>query len=135
MRGYADHNFPAFAKATALLRSAGHEVFSPAEYDIAHGFDHQGVPDGCEDVPEFDLRKALAADLAWICAKADGVVVLPGWRASLGATAEAATALTLSLPVWELDVFLLYGADAAPVRGYTIADALTKQEVADAWPC
>ena len=54
------------------------------------------------EIPAFNLREALGADLAWICAEADAVAVLPGWENSLGAAAEVATARALGLPVWKL---------------------------------
>jgi nucleoside 2-deoxyribosyltransferase len=104
MRGYPEFNFPAFREGARVLREAGHEVFSPAEHDEANGLDVTGS-DGNQDAliaSGFDLRAALGADLAWICANAEAVVVLPGWEMSAGATAEAATAKALGLPVLEL---------------------------------
>ena len=62
------------------------------------------------------LIALLAADLAWICGEADGLVMMPGWEASPGARAEAAVALALSLPAWELACFLLYGSDAPTIK-------------------
>jgi hypothetical protein len=50
----------------------------------------------------FSLRRALGDDLAWICAEADAVALLPGWKDSKGATAERATAIALGLHVIEL---------------------------------
>ncbi len=110
MRGYPQFNFPAFLDAAAKLRTAGHEVFSPAEHDMAGGFDPSGC-NGSFDDPKylrqgFSLREALCADLTWICTHADGVALLPGWEKSLGATAEQATALALGLGAWELDELL-----------------------------
>ena len=96
MRGLPDLGHAAFRDGARRLREDGHEVFSPAEHDVANGL----VPGGAAG---FDLRRALAADLAWICAHADAVVMLPGWERSLGATAEVATARALSLPVLALD--------------------------------
>src|SRR5690242_10689349 len=103
MTGYAEFNFPAFHKATAQLREAGYQVFSPAEHDESQGIDVTGT-DGTETLAEqgFSRRTALGADLAWICAEAEAVVVLPGWNASTGALAEVATARALGLPVWPL---------------------------------
>jgi hypothetical protein len=97
-------------------------VHSPHEKDIEDGFDFTGC-DGTEDLAAmgFDLRRALALDLGWICAEAEAVVVLPGWRRSRGARAEVATALALDIPVWPLTKFLLDGEAATQV---TTADAL-----------
>ncbi len=106
MRSIAAFNFPAFADATARLREAGHTVFSPAERDIEVGFDPTGMAGTDEELTEvgFSLRDALGADLAWITATAEAVVVLPGWERSSGARCEAATALALGLPVVPLEV-------------------------------
>ena len=108
MRGKPEFNFPAFFRVTARLREAGHEVFNPAEKDNEkHGTDiSKGNQEGRVDVAAsqhgFSLREALGADLAWICAEAEAVALLPGWRNSKGATAEYATAVALGLEVIEL---------------------------------
>jgi len=112
MRGYPAFNFPAFHAAAASLREDGHEIFSPADNDI----DKQGGKDFSSDYKTGDedalaaatawtIRKALADDTAWICAHAEGIVMLPGWEASKGATAERALTIALNLPVF------LYGVD------------------------
>ncbi|MGA2495278.1 MAG: DUF4406 domain-containing protein [Roseiarcus sp.] len=109
MRGYAEFNFPAFHAAAARLRGARHFVFSPAEKDIErHGVDiSKGNADGCEAKAAaehgFNLREALGVDLAWICAEADGIALLPGWEASKGVCAERAAAIALGLEVIELN--------------------------------
>lgn len=108
MRGYTEFNFPAFHAATAKLRADGHEVFNPAERDMErHGTDiSKGNETGSVLQASlehgFDLRTALGEDLAWICAHADAVYLLPNWRNSKGATAERAVALALGLFVVEL---------------------------------
>lgn len=101
MRGIEAFNFPTFAEATAALRRKGHTVFSPAERDLAAGFDPTGMT-GNEDLSEhgFDLREALGVDLAYICGYADVVAVLPGWAQSSGATVEVAAAWALGIPVY-----------------------------------
>ena len=108
MRGIPKFNFPTFAAHTQYLRNLGHIVFNPAEKDNEKfGTDiSEGNLEGREDVAAsqhgFSLREALAADLAWICAEADAIALLPGWRNSTGATAEHATAVALGLEVIEL---------------------------------
>ena len=118
MRGYEAFNHPAFHCATKLLRDQGHTVFSPAEHDNSVGLDTAGMTgdDAEYESLGFSLRTLLAADLAWICGEADALVMMPGWEASPGARAEAAVALALSLPVWELARFLLYGSDAPAIK-------------------
>lgn len=119
MRGIAEFNFPAFAAATEQLRERGHEVFSPAERDLAEGFDPTGMT-GHEDLAElgFDLREALGADLHWITTHAEAVVLLPGWARSKGVAAEIATANALGIPVHELDVFLGWVASGGGDQWY-----------------
>jgi len=102
MRRYPEFNHPAFHQAARLLRAEGYEVFSPAEHDIAMGLDVTGTTGDPAELAGFSLREALGAGLAWITARADAVVTLPGWEASLGACAEVAAARALGLPVWEL---------------------------------
>ena len=108
MRGYAQFNFPAFESATRDLRALGHEVFSPAERDRGIGFHPDQMAGTEEEMASagFDLREALGTDLAWICAEADAVVLLPGWSTSLGARAERFTARALGLPVFLLEDFI-----------------------------
>lgn len=108
MRGIPEFNFPAFHNAARILRDAGHEVFNPAERDIArHGVDvSKGNATGCEIQAAREhgltIRIALADDLAWICAEAEAIALLPGWQNSKGARAERATAEALGLKIIEL---------------------------------
>lgn len=111
MRGIPEFNFPAFNAAAAMLREEGHTVFNPAEKDNErHGKDiSKGNATGDEklatELHGFNLRVALGDDLAWICAEADAVAVLPGWEKSKGAIAEHATAVALGLTIMRLDVY------------------------------
>lgn len=108
MRGIAEFNFPAFHAAADKLRAAGHFVFSPAEKDNErHGTDiSKGNVNGCEETAAkehgFNLREALGVDLAWICAEAEAIALLPGWKNSKGAKAEHAAADALGLEIIEL---------------------------------
>lgn len=107
MRGIPEFNFPAFNAAAAKLREFGCVVFNPAEKDNErHGTDiSKGNVTGDEELAAvqhgFNLREALGADLAWICAEADAVVLLPGRENSKGARAERATAEALGLLIIE----------------------------------
>lgn len=101
MTGYKDFNFPAFDAAAAKLRAEGHNVFSPADHDRQnHGSDFgKGTSGKHEEISNtgFSLRKALGADLAWICSEAEAIAMLPGWENSKGANAEHAAAKALGL--------------------------------------
>ncbi len=83
MRGLPGFNFPEFHKYAALLRSRGHEVFSPAEVRI----------------PQDNMRAIFATEMDWICREAEAIALMPGWMQSKGARAEAALAIALDLKV------------------------------------
>lgn len=105
MRGYPEFNVPAFITAAKILRTAGHEVWSPIEHDMRNGIDFTGSDGDLEAFSQatgFNLRTALAADLNWICLEADAMARLPGWEKSLGATAEVATAQALGLHIFNV---------------------------------
>lgn len=109
MRGIPEFNFPAFNAAAIHLRGHGHTVFNPAEKDNErHGKDiSKGNTTGDESLAAaehgFNLRTALGDDLAWICAEADAVALLPGWENSKCAQAERATAIALGLQIIQLE--------------------------------
>ena len=98
MRGYPEHNFPAFHYAAKKLRGQGFEVFSPAE---------KGEEIRLTNNPNIqnDLsfrRLVFGIDTAWICAHADAVALLPGWDKSDGAQCERQTAKAIGLTIIEL---------------------------------
>lgn len=103
MRGYPKFNFPAFFKAEEQLTKEGHNVFNPAAKDIEkYGDKFWKKSRGSLSEAEkkgFSLRKALGADVKWICEEADAVALLPGWKKSKGARAEKALAEALGLEV------------------------------------
>lgn len=106
MRGIPEFNFPTFNAAADMLREEGHTVFNPAERDNErHGKDiSKGNATGDETVAAeqhgFNLREALADDMAFITREADAIYMLAGWSKSRGARAERATAQALGLEVW-----------------------------------
>ena len=109
MRGIRDFNFPAFKEGADHLRRLGHDVFSPAERDLAEVGDIFDSDTG--DLEEiirrgFSLREALAADMVWIARHGEAVVLLPGWETSKGATAEAALGHALGIAVQTFDEFV-----------------------------
>ena len=104
MRGLEDFGHAYFDEAEGFLRSLGHEVFNPARYDREH------------DVEGEDIKLGLAADMAWILAHSQGMVALENWRESKGAKAEITLHHALSLPVWELPDFLMFGNKAPQIH-------------------
>lgn len=94
MRGLPLYNHPTFHMVEGILVAHGHTVANPARRDVSVGFDPAGPLDG------FDLPAAMAWCFARIV-EFDGVVFLPGWRDSEGATLEYAVAVTVGRELWE----------------------------------
>lgn len=86
MRGLPGLNFPAFHQAAIQLAAEGYEVFNPADLPLS-----------------YDERHCFAADMQYISLCADEIAMLPGWRDSLGATAEWYLARALGLTIREMD--------------------------------
>lgn len=105
MRGYAHFNFPAFNNAAKWLREQGHVVFNPAEKDVEiygesiASSNAEGSIEEAKKTHGFDLRKAMATDLTWLCLNAEAIALLPGWQFSRGARAEHMAAEALGLEV------------------------------------
>lgn len=97
MRGYPAHNFPAFDRTAVLLRTRlGVVPQNPAQIDREEfGYD------GSYPVPDSTVAGMLERDLR-VLAGCDAVVLLPGWRASVGANMERDRAIQLKIPLWEL---------------------------------
>lgn len=88
MRGYPEYNFEAFHRAAEKYRGLGYEIHSPAEHDLACGFNPTGLT-GNEDLDDlgFDLTEAIMWDLEKV-AESDAIILLPGWLKSSGAQLE-----------------------------------------------
>ncbi|QOP65158.1 MazG-like pyrophosphatase [Arthrobacter phage Phives] len=113
MTGYPRWNFDAFERGASALRSAGFEVISPAEVDLAEGFD----PDAPAHLyTREDLLAALRRDADLVLAS-DGVALLDGWRQSKGALAERALARAAGIPARPVVLWLTDGP--TPQEGTT----------------
>ena len=96
----------------------GHEVFNPGDHPLG------------------TRRQCMEADIAWICRKAEGMVMLFNWVRSSGASAELATAKALGIPVWYQEamnpqrfIFMLRS-----IR-FAVRDDLPSQSgLAEPWP-
>jgi hypothetical protein len=86
MSGIEALNFPAFAKAAAYLRAAGHEVINPAEENPDHGM---------------AWADALRADIPLLLT-CEAIALLPGWEESKGARLEHHIARELGMRVMHL---------------------------------
>lgn len=97
MAGYPEHNWPAFEKATQVLRDTGVKLISPDEVNPAANL---SAP------PTYPVH-FLKADIIEMITKADGIILLKGWPRSRGAKAELSIALDLEYPVWYYHDFQL----------------------------
>jgi hypothetical protein len=84
MSGIADHNFPAFARWAAKLRSDGFDVVSPHEIAEAGSW---------EDCLRLDIRELCTCD---------AIALMPGWESSKGANLELHVAHRLGMSVMHL---------------------------------
>lgn len=91
MTGRPLNNVPAFLEAAELVRDAGHEPITPIQVNEKLGVDPRAL------VSREQYADLLLADLQEL-RKADGVLMLPGWADSRGATVEIAWARALGKP-------------------------------------
>lgn len=103
MRGLPHYGFLAFDAAAERIRELGYTVKSPAEIDRSNGFDPVLRPWIPWD--ENMLLECIKRDTEAIC-DTDGLVLLPGWETSLGATTEVAIAKWAQRQVFELGDFI-----------------------------
>jgi len=93
MRGYPAFNFAAFDTARETLTSEGFAVISPADVDRAAGdfTDGKGFT-GDKPASGYAASRRFCYRDFWaiygLLAAGDSIAVLPGWEASVGATAE-----------------------------------------------
>lgn len=90
MRGWPDHNFPAFHAAEDLFEAMGWEVVSPVT--IGH---HQFGND-----PTVPGGEYLRADLRELV-DCNAIALLPEWDHSTGARCEAVVAVTIGLAFFD----------------------------------
>lgn len=87
MTGLPEFNYPAFNEAAERLQGAGYRVLNPVDSE-----QHNPTP-GTPQPWDWYMRHALRMVL-----EADGLALLPGWRASRGARLEVRVADALCLP-------------------------------------
>lgn len=91
MRPLPDHNFPLFERVSKMLRLDGYTIISPHEMGEAW----------------WSRGRLMSEDLATLIDRTDGVICLPGWQNSSGASCEVAVAFACEKPVY--DIHLLEG--------------------------
>ena len=89
MKGYPEHNFPAFHAAAAELRAKGLDVVNPAEINPSGGTWHE----------------CMRADIKALC-DCTTLVLLPGWPGSEGAQLELHVAHRLGLRISTIEEYL-----------------------------
>lgn len=87
MSGYVGHNFRSFAHAKQTLEHLGYSIENPADHGYVEGWTWW----------DYILR-----DLMYL-RHCDGIVVLPGFRASPGACIEVLCAQRMGMSVHRLD--------------------------------
>jgi len=92
MSGYPAYNFEEFHRVTKILREYGYTVFSPAEKDLADGFDPYNDP-------QHSFLHYMKIDLPEVM-NSDAVVLLEGWNESKGAKLEVSVATQCDIPVF-----------------------------------
>ncbi len=93
MRGQPDHGFPTFYRAEQQLKSLEHEAVLPIEDgDLSRWGD-----------PTKPYSAYMKRDITML-AECDGIVLLTGWRESIGATFEARCALEFDLPAFRISM-------------------------------
>lgn len=128
MVGVPGLGFGLFDHAAATLRSMGHEVFNPAEYDRQSGYEPGPLEQGTyEDTPEFNRTKALLDDVTWILTESEGMVALENWVASPGTRMEIAAHQAVFKPVWEYIDFVQYGDKAMTLNPLMYAGKAWRQ--------
>ncbi|WP_269497258.1 dATP/dGTP pyrophosphohydrolase domain-containing protein [Castellaniella sp. S9] len=97
MTGMPDYNYPAFNAAAASLRSAGYDVFNPAQNGVS---------------PTAAWTQHMRVDITALM-DCDGILMLDGWMQSKGARLERHIAVQLDMPVhYEIECLL----DASPIE-------------------
>jgi hypothetical protein len=83
MTGIKDLNFPAFHREAAHYRAQGHDVVNPAEVNAD---------------PTMSWNTCMRKDIPELCT-CDGILMMPGWERSKGATLEHYIARQLDMQV------------------------------------
>jgi hypothetical protein len=108
MRGREYYNADSFGFAYKCLLNAGYDyIINPVAADLDAGFDHYDMPE-FHDWNELPLGFSLelaASRCMHSVAICDSIVLLPGWRDSVGAMAEYHTALWLKKEVLTISFF------------------------------
>lgn len=99
MTGIEESNYPAFNAAEVELRAAGYDVLNPVRSDV----EETAVYDYVDETTTWDayMRNGINQLI-----RATGIVLLPGWLHSRGATLEVHIGQQLGLDIRDLTEWL-----------------------------
>lgn len=100
MRNYPLFNFPAFLSVEAVLKNRGFKIESPAQHDLANGFDPSKTLE--QQVDTFKVEDALGWDFQMI-PQCHGIILMNGWEKSTGAKAERLIASMTKKEILRID--------------------------------
>jgi hypothetical protein len=107
--GYAQGNEPLFRQAATYLETRGHLTLVPHDIKPIHEgpcpISHTAQTTGDHGVACF-----LRIDIIEMLMQCDGVYVLPGWQASVGARLEIQVAAACGLEIRFADDYRLFSA-------------------------
>lgn len=104
MTGIELFNFPAFDHARDVINQQGNIAVSPADLDRAHGFDPRLLPpyhDWFEIPDQLGTREDILRRDVDALLSCEAIYLLPGWKHSTGARAEASLALWKGMTIME----------------------------------
>lgn len=93
MKGYPDHNWPAFTEACEILRRTGLTIVSPHEVNPAANVEAKLNP---EKYPLDYLRN----DIIEMLNRCQSMILMKGWPKSRGVRLELDIALSLEWPIY-----------------------------------
>lgn len=94
MTGYENYNYPAFDKTQGQLTNAGVLVSSPHTIPW---------PQDVSVMDPEDLWRSMMKKAFYMLLACDGLILMRGWIASKGASAEYSLAASLKMPIYFID--------------------------------
>lgn len=88
MRGYKNQNKPMFMLVAKLLRQNGYTIWNPVESEAT--------------LSTATFADCMVLDLTTIIESCKGIILLPGWRKSLGANIEATVSFAIGNKSYEV---------------------------------
>lgn len=116
-RNCLNHNAEKFRLWKSKLEDKGFTVETPLDYAFEHNFDVRGTGYEEDDAPRmFDMRKAMAYSMDFICTKANCLAVLDGWERSDGTHAQVLVARRVHVPCYTVANLAAFGLEAPQLQ-------------------